>query len=160
MKVVISDREVKTLVDSFKVDLQEVSDLKIRIAQLEGELSLKTKELESNGVKLALMADARDNAWHLAEDRKFKINQLEGELANSVGRGKVALSAGLQTVLKHILKAEKIAAIKEVRALTGMGLKEAKDLVEEVIKGADLQSYIAAYVPPARDPWDYNNPRY
>ena len=49
------------------------------------------------------------------------------------GAGAAAPAAEAQTEFSVILKeagANKIGAIKEVRAITGLGLKEAKDLVE------------------------------
>ena len=53
--------------------------------------------------------------------------------AGPVGGGDAPAAAEEQTEFDVILKdagAEKIKVIKEVRAITGLGLKEAKDLVE------------------------------
>jgi large subunit ribosomal protein L7/L12 len=58
--------------------------------------------------------------------------------APGAGGGAAAPAAEEQTEFNVILKAfddaKKIAVIKEVRAVTGLGLKEAKDLVEGVPK--------------------------
>jgi len=54
-------------------------------------------------------------------------------MALPVGGGDAPAAAEEQTEFDVILKdagAEKIKVIKEVRAITGLGLKEAKDLVE------------------------------
>ena len=54
-------------------------------------------------------------------------------MAGPVGGGDAPAAAEEQTDFDVILKdagAEKIKVIKEVRAITGLGLKEAKDLVE------------------------------
>ncbi|PKP84275.1 MAG: 50S ribosomal protein L7/L12 [Alphaproteobacteria bacterium HGW-Alphaproteobacteria-2] len=54
-------------------------------------------------------------------------------MAGPVGGGEAAAAAEEQTEFDVILKsagAQKINVIKEVRAITGLGLKEAKDLVE------------------------------
>ena len=54
-------------------------------------------------------------------------------MAGPVGGGDAPAAAEEQTEFDVILKdagAEKIKVIKEVRAITGLGLKEAKDLVE------------------------------
>ena len=53
--------------------------------------------------------------------------------APAAGAGAAAPAAEAQTEFSVILKeagANKIGVIKEVRAITGLGLKEAKDLVE------------------------------
>ncbi len=41
--------------------------------------------------------------------------------------------AQIKALIGAVARNEKIAAIKEVRSMTGLGLKEAKDLVEEVL---------------------------
>ena len=54
-------------------------------------------------------------------------------MAGPVGGGDAPAAAEEQTEFDVILKdagAEKIKVIKEVRAITGLGLKEAKDLVD------------------------------
>lgn len=54
-------------------------------------------------------------------------------MAGPVGGGDAAAAAEEQTEFDVILKSagdKKINVIKEVRAITGLGLKEAKDLVE------------------------------
>lgn len=54
-------------------------------------------------------------------------------MAGPIGGGDAPAAAEEQTEFDVILKeagAEKIKVIKEVRAITGLGLKEAKDLVE------------------------------
>ena len=55
-------------------------------------------------------------------------------VAGAAGAAPAAAAAEEQTEFNVILKAfddsKKIAVIKEVRAVTGLGLKEAKDLVE------------------------------
>jgi len=57
--------------------------------------------------------------------------------AGGAGAGAAAPAAEAQTEFTVVLKAagaNKIGVIKEVRAITGLGLKEAKDLVEAAPK--------------------------
>ena len=49
--------------------------------------------------------------------------------------------AQIEALLNACARGMKINAIKEVRALTGMGLKDAKDLVERVYPPASPSSY-------------------
>jgi large subunit ribosomal protein L7/L12 len=59
-------------------------------------------------------------------------------VAGAAGGGAAAPAAEEKTEFNVVLKAfddaKKIAVIKEVRAVTGLGLKEAKDLVEAAPK--------------------------
>ncbi len=64
---------------------------------------------------------------------KHGIEPAAGAVAVAAGPAVVAEAAEEQTEFDVILKSfgeKKINVIKEVRALTGLGLKEAKDLVE------------------------------
>ncbi|MDR2433040.1 MAG: 50S ribosomal protein L7/L12 [Treponema sp.] len=70
-------------------------------------------------------------------EEKFGVSAAAPVAAAAVGAapaGAAAAPAEEQTEFNVILKAfddtKKIAVIKEVRAVTGLGLKEAKDLVE------------------------------
>lgn len=72
-------------------------------------------------------------------------------VAASAGGAAVAAPAEEKTEFTIILKnagADKIKVIKEVRAITGLGLKEAKDLVEgapktlkEAVSKADVENF-------------------
>jgi len=64
---------------------------------------------------------------------KYGIEPAAGAVAVAAGPAVVAEAAEEKTEFDVILKnhgANKINVIKEVRAITGLGLKEAKDLVE------------------------------
>ena len=71
-----------------------------------------------------------------AMEEKFGVSAAAPVAVAAVGAGAApaAAAAEEQTEFNVILKAfaedKKIAVIKEVRAVTGLGLKEAKDLVE------------------------------
>ena len=71
-----------------------------------------------------------------AMEEKFGVSAAAPVMAAAVGGAGAAPAAPVeeQTEFNVILKAfddsKKIAVIKEVRAVTGLGLKEAKDLVE------------------------------
>ena len=57
-------------------------------------------------------------------------------LAALVGGGVIGVSEQLYDIsLTYADAGKKIQTIKEVRALTGLGLKEAKDIVDEVLAG-------------------------
>ena len=67
------------------------------------------------------------------EDRGIKPAAAAVAVAGPVGGGGAAAEVEEKTTFDVILKnagAKKINVIKEVRAITGLGLKEAKDLVE------------------------------
>jgi len=64
---------------------------------------------------------------------KWGVSAAAAVAAAPAGGGAAAPAAEAQTEFSVILKeagANKIGVIKEVRAITGLGLKEAKDLVE------------------------------
>lgn len=66
-------------------------------------------------------------------EEKFGVSAAAPAAAAAAPAGAAAPAAAEQTEFNVILKdagAEKIKVIKEVRAITGLGLKEAKDLVE------------------------------
>lgn len=58
-----------------------------------------------------------------------------------------------ETVTQHLLAGNKIAAIKDYRELTGCGLKEAKDAVEEI--EANLSPLERAAAAPAKPAGPY-----
>ena len=58
----------------------------------------------------------------------FKIEKLD--IAESYFKGKVRLEKDEFTIMLTAAGEKKINVIKEVRAVTALGLKEAKDLVE------------------------------
>ncbi|MCC6547690.1 50S ribosomal protein L7/L12 [Candidatus Sumerlaeota bacterium] len=77
-----------------------------------------------------------------AMEAEFGVSAAPAAVAVAAGGGASAAPAEEKTEFDVILKdagSEKIKVIKEVRAITGLGLKEAKDLVEgapkEVSKG-------------------------
>ena len=64
---------------------------------------------------------------------KWGVSAAAAVAAAPVGAAAAAPAAEVQTEFTVVLKeagANKIGVIKEVRAITGLGLKEAKDLVE------------------------------
>ncbi|MEO7797419.1 MAG: 50S ribosomal protein L7/L12 [Opitutaceae bacterium] len=64
---------------------------------------------------------------------KWGVSAAAAVAAAPAGGGAAAPAAEVQTEFTVVLKeagANKIGVIKEVRAITGLGLKEAKDLVE------------------------------
>lgn len=69
-----------------------------------------------------------------AMEEKFGVTAAAPTVAVMPGAGGAAAPAEEQTeftvTLESVDPAKKIAVIKEVRAVTGLGLKEAKDLVE------------------------------
>ncbi len=50
------------------------------------------------------------------------------------------LRRGVEEARKQLANQNKIAAIKEVRGWTGLGLKDAKDFVEQVMQGQPPQT--------------------
>ena len=72
-------------------------------------------------------------------EEKFGVSAAAPVAVAAVGGGAAAAPAAeekteFNVVLKAYDETKKIAVIKEVRAVTGLGLKEAKDLVEGVPK--------------------------
>ena len=69
-----------------------------------------------------------------AMEKKFGVTAAAPVAVAVAGAGGAAAAAEEQTeftvTLESVDAAKKIAVIKEVRAVTGLGLKEAKDLVE------------------------------
>jgi large subunit ribosomal protein L7/L12 len=69
-----------------------------------------------------------------AMEEKFGVSAAAPVAVAAVGAGPAAAPVEEKTEFNVILKAfddsKKIAVIKEVRAVTGLGLKEAKELVE------------------------------
>lgn len=68
-------------------------------------------------------------------EEKFGVTAAAAVVAGNVGGGNAAVEEEEQTeftvVLKGVDATKKIACIKEVRAITSLGLKEAKTLCEE-----------------------------
>jgi large subunit ribosomal protein L7/L12 len=95
------------------------------------------KKLGDAIVKLTLM-QAKELGDYLKEE--YGIEPAVGGavmMAGPVGGGAAAEAAPEKTMFDVVLKTvgdKKIQVIKEVRALTALGLKEAKDLVEGVPK--------------------------
>jgi len=91
----------------------------------------ETKKLGDAIVKLTLM-QAKELGDYLKEE--YGIEPAAGGAVMMAGPAAAAVEAAPeQTMFDVILKAagdKKIQVIKEVRALTALGLKEAKDLVE------------------------------
>jgi len=98
----------------------------------EKNFSAEIKDLGDKIVVLTLM-QAKELVDYLKE--QYGIEPAAGAMmmAPAAGAGAAAPKAEEKTTFDVILKAagdKKIQVIKEVRALTGLGLKEAKDLVE------------------------------
>ncbi|MFU8861293.1 MAG: 50S ribosomal protein L7/L12 [Cyclonatronaceae bacterium] len=77
--------------------------------------------------------EANDLAKILEEEYGIKPAAAAVAVAGPAAGGDAGAAAEEQTEFTVVLKAaggNKIAVIKEVRALTGLGLKEAKDLVD------------------------------
>ena len=90
----------------------------------------KIEKLAEDLVGLTLLEAAE--LKNLLKD-KYGIEPAAGAVAVAAGPVAVAEAAEEKTEFDVILKshgANKINVIKEVRAITGLGLKEAKDLVE------------------------------
>ncbi|MBU1260349.1 MAG: 50S ribosomal protein L7/L12 [Planctomycetes bacterium] len=95
------------------------------------EFSAEIKKLGDEIVKLTLM-QAKELGDYLKEVHGIEPAAGGAVMMAGAGGGEAA-AAEEQTAFDVILKAagdKKIQVIKEVRALTGLGLKEAKDLVE------------------------------
>ncbi|MCL2067337.1 MAG: 50S ribosomal protein L7/L12 [Treponema sp.] len=73
-------------------------------------------------------------------EEKFGVSAAAPVAVAAVGAGGAAAAPAAEektefnVILKAFDESKKIAVIKEVRAVTGLGLKEAKDLVEGVPK--------------------------
>jgi large subunit ribosomal protein L7/L12 len=99
--------------------------------------SNEVRKLGDAIVKLTLM-QAKELGDYLKEE--YGIEPAAGGavvVAGAVGGGAAAEAEPEKTIFDVVLKGvgdKKIQVIKEVRALTGLGLKEAKDLVEGVPK--------------------------
>ena len=99
----------------------------------EKNFTAEIKELGDKIVALTLM-QAKELVDYLKE--QYGIEPAAGGavmMAPAAGAGAAAAKAEEKTTFDVILKAagdKKIQVIKEVRALTSLGLKEAKDLVE------------------------------
>jgi large subunit ribosomal protein L7/L12 len=108
------------------------------MAEEQREWSAQAKELGDKIVGLTLM-QAKELADYLKE-----VHGMEPAAGGAVmvagpaaGGGAAPAAAEEKTSFDVILKAfgdKKIQVIKEVRAITGLGLKEAKDLVDGVPK--------------------------
>jgi large subunit ribosomal protein L7/L12 len=108
------------------------------MAEEQREWSAQAKELGDKIVGLTLM-QAKELADYLKE-----VHGIEPAAGGAVmvagpaaGGGAAPAAAEEKTSFDVILKAfgdKKIQVIKEVRAITGLGLKEAKDLVDGVPK--------------------------
>lgn len=101
------------------------------------EYSDVTKDLGEKIVGLTLK-EAKELSDYLENEHGIKAAAGGGMMmAMPQGGGDAGAAAEVQTEFDVILEAfgdKKIGVIKEVRALTGLGLKEAKDLVEGVPK--------------------------
>jgi large subunit ribosomal protein L7/L12 len=90
------------------------------------------KELAEQLVNLTIK-EANDLAKFLEEEYGIKPAAAAVAMAGPAAGGDGAAAVEEKTEFDVVLKAiggNKIAVIKEVRALTGLGLKEAKDLVD------------------------------
>lgn len=68
--------------------------------------------------------------FHLGEPERTRLPGGESIFPSAITAGSVAGSARFDVILHAVPDPRKIEAIKRVRAVTGLGLKEAKDLVE------------------------------
>ena len=90
------------------------------------------KELAEQLVNLTIK-EANELAQVLEEEYGIKPAAAAVAVAGPAGGDGAAAAAEEKTEFDVVLKeagAKKIAVIKEVRAITGLGLKEAKDLVD------------------------------
>jgi large subunit ribosomal protein L7/L12 len=93
-------------------DLQKLVDELSKLTVLEAaELSKKLEE-----------------AWGVSAAAPVAVAAAPG--AAAPGAAAAAEQTEFTVVLKEVIPEKKINVIKEVRAITGLGLKEAKDLVE------------------------------
>ncbi|NIL96809.1 MAG: 50S ribosomal protein L7/L12 [Planctomycetales bacterium] len=100
------------------------------------EYSDATKELGEAIVKLSLK-EAKELSDYLENEHGIKAAAGGGVImaAPGAGGGEAAAAEEEKTEFDVVLEGfgdKKIGVIKEVRALTGLGLKEAKELVEGV----------------------------
>jgi large subunit ribosomal protein L7/L12 len=100
------------------------------------EFSAATKELGDKIVALTLK-EAKELSDYLEEVHGIKAAAGGVVMAGPIGGGGAAAAAveektEFDVVLEGFDAAKKIGVIKVVRAATGLGLKEAKDLVEGV----------------------------
>ena len=104
-------------------------------AEAATEFDSKTKELGDKIVGLTLL-EAKRVVDYLKE--VHGIEPAGGGAVMMMGGGAAPVEAAVeQTEFNVVLTGfgeNKIAVIKVVRAMTGLGLKEAKDLVEEIAK--------------------------
>ncbi len=100
------------------------------------EWSAQAKELGDKIVALTLM-QAKELADYLKEVHGIEPAAGGAVMVAGPAAGAAAPAAAEKTSFDVILKSfgdKKIQVIKEVRAITGLGLKEAKDLVDGVPK--------------------------
>jgi large subunit ribosomal protein L7/L12 len=100
------------------------------------EYSDVTKDLGDKIVELTLK-EAKELSDYLENEHGIKAAAGGGVMMAAPAAGDAAAAPEAQTEFDVILEGfgdKKIGVIKEVRALTGLGLKEAKDLVEGVPK--------------------------
>jgi len=86
-------------------------------------------------LEAAELAKKLEDAWGVSAAAPMAMAAMPA--AGAAGGGEAAPAAEEKTEFDVILKAageKKINVIKEVRAITGLGLKEAKDLVEAAPK--------------------------
>ena len=94
------------------------------------------KEIAEQLVGLTIK-EASELAKHLEEEYDIKPAQAAVAVAGPAGAGGDGEAAEEKTEFDVVLKNygdSKIGVIKEVRSLTGLGLKEAKDLVDNAPK--------------------------
>jgi len=98
------------------------------------EYSSQTKDLGDTISQLNLK-QAKELSDYLEQVHGIKAAAAGAVMMQGVGPAAAAEAPPVQTEFTVVLEGfgdKKIAVIKEVRAMTGLGLKEAKDLVEGV----------------------------
>ncbi len=118
MKIDCSQSEFQSLLNTVTSNMERASRAETNALNLEDKLYKKESEYERERGKLQAEIDAlklKEGKTSYGEDNAIIVGRLLVSLARD----------------------EKINAIKEVRQLTGLGLKEAKDLVEAACQYID-----------------------
>jgi ribosomal protein L7/L12 len=97
-----------------------------------------TVTFEGDSDDIALLVEIHDKLVRKAEASEQRMYQVEGELKELKGTRVPSVDPQLPSasrgwiteLIRSVQSSNKIGAIKAVRAMTGLGLKEAKDLVE------------------------------
>lgn len=142
MKLSMSEKESTALFNTFTQAVKDAAELRAKADQLQRHSVSLIKQLTETSNKLRMTegelfrkkedyADLRDmlTSTQATNTRlSTEVTQLKHEVERE--RKGLPMQTALSKVLEPLLNGQKIPAIKAVRELTGLGLKESKDLVE------------------------------